>query len=61
MFVKVLDPNKAKQLKLLGFKYTVEKLGKEKIYVFQSNDDLMKELQTSFSKADFFIENTLNF
>ena len=60
-FIKVLNPIKAKQLENLGFKYTLEKFNGEDLFVFQITDELVKQVQSTFSKNDFFIDKTMNF
>lgn len=60
-FVKILNPDKAKKLVALGFKYTKEKIEDKTCYVFVQTDGLMKQLNASFSKNDFFIDKTMNF
>ena len=59
--IKVLNPDKANELILSGFKYTTENFEGKTIYVFMVNDDLIKFVQTSFANNDFFIDKTMNF
>ena len=59
--IKILDSNKANELTKLGFKYTKEKIDDKTCYVFVETNDLIKQLNTSFSKNDFFIDKTMNF
>ena len=59
--VKILNPDKAEELAELGFKYTKEKIEDKTCYVFVETKDLMKQLNTSFSKNDFSIDKTMNF
>lgn len=59
--IKVLNPVKAKELELSGFKYTKEFLDKQEIFVFFETPQLLKFIQKEFSKNDFFIDNTMNF
>jgi hypothetical protein len=59
--VKILNADNANKLATLGFKYTKEKIGDRTCYVFIQTNDLMKQLNTSFSKKDFFIDKTMNF
>lgn len=59
--VKVLNPIKAKQLEDLGFKYTLEKFNGDDLFVFQITEELVKQIQSTFSKNDFFIDKTMNF
>ena len=59
--IKILNPDKADELTKLGFKYTKEKIKDKTCYVFVETKDLMKQLNTSFSKNDFFIDKTMNF
>ena len=60
-FIKVLNPVKAKELELAGFKYTKEFLGNQEVFVFQQNNKLMTTIQNNFSKNDYFIDKTMNF
>lgn len=60
-FIKVLNPSKAKQLESLGFKYTLEKFNGKDLFVFHVTDELVKQVQSNFSKNDFFIDKTMNF
>jgi hypothetical protein len=59
--IKVLNPVKAKKLELAGFKYTKEVLENKDVIVFQETQELLKELQSDFTKADYFKEKTMNF
>lgn len=59
--VKILNTDKANKLVALGFKYTKEKIEDKTCYVFVQTDGLMKQLNSSFSKNDFFIDKTMNF
>lgn len=59
--IKILNSDNANKLAMLGFKYTKEKIGDKTCYVFIKTDALMKCLNTSFSKNDFFVDKTMNF
>lgn len=59
--IKVLNPSKADELAKLGFNYTTENQGDKTIRVFFESDDLLKILQSNFSKKDYFIDKTMNF
>ena len=59
--IKVLNPVKAKELEIAGFKYTKEFLDKQEVFVFFETPELSKIIQKTFSKNDFFIGNTMNF
>jgi len=59
--VKILNSDKANELVKLGFKYTKEKIEDKTCYVFIQTNDLIKQLNASFSKNDFFIDKTMNF
>lgn len=59
--IKILDPVKAEQLALAGFNYIKEFLGNKEIYSFVQTDDLMKQVNSTFSKNEYFIDNTMNF
>ena len=59
--IKVLNPSKADELAKLGFNYTTENQGDSTIHVFFESEDLLKILQSNFSKKDYFIDKTMNF
>lgn len=59
--IKILNHDKAEELAKLGFKYTKEKIEDKTCYVFVETNDLIKQLNVSFSKNDFFIDKTMNF
>lgn len=56
-FIKVVDPDFAKQLADLGFQYMKE----QNVFVFSLNDELQAVLQRQYSTAKFVIENKLRF
>ena len=57
--IKIVDQDKAEQLKNLGFTYTTEKLNDKTIYVFPRSDGLLRLVQSNFSKKDYSFNNTL--
>jgi hypothetical protein len=59
--IKVLNPDKAQELIKSGFKYTTENFNGKTIYVFMLDDKLVKYVQKSFAKNDYFIDRTMNF
>jgi hypothetical protein len=59
--IKIVNPNKAKELMNLGFTYTKEKLEDKDIYVFIQSDEIYKYLKNNFSKQDYFIDKRMNF
>lgn len=59
--IKVSNPDKANQLAKSGFKYTTELFNGKTIYVFMITDEIIKFIQNSFTKNDFFIDKTMNF
>lgn len=59
--IKVINADKAKYLDELGFSYIKENINNQDVFVFTSNPEIIKYLQSNFNKSDFVIENTLRF
>lgn len=59
--IKVINADKAKYLAELGFSYIKENINNQDVFVFTSNPEIIKYLQSNFNKSDFVIENTLRF
>lgn len=59
--IKVIHADKAKYLAELGFSYIKENINNQDVFVFTSNPEIIKYLQSNFNKSDFVIENTLRF
>lgn len=60
-FIKVVNPDIANKLAVLGFTYTMEKLNNKCVYVFAYSEDLKKYLQKNYDCKDFWINNKLCF
>lgn len=56
-FIKVVDPDMAKQLADLGFQYIKE----QNVFVFPYSDEIMLILQQQYSVAQFVKESKLRF
>lgn len=56
-FIKVVSPEVAKQLALLGFQYIKE----QNVFVFPYSDEIMVVLQRQYSTPQFVTENKLRF
>ena len=59
--IKVINADKAKYLAELGFSYIKENINNQDVFVFTSNPEIIKCIQSNFNKSDFVIENTLRF
>jgi len=59
--IKILNPDKAEQLKQLGFNYILDSINGQTVYAFCISDELIKYLQSNFDTNDFFFDNTLRF
>lgn len=59
--VLILDPQKAKQLKECGFKYTKRYIDNKEVFVFIQTNELIKSLSSNFEQGDFLISNTVKF
>lgn len=56
-FIKVVSPEVAKGLALLGFQYIKE----QNVFVFPYSDELIAVLRLQFANAQFVTENKLRF
>lgn len=59
--IKVLNPEKAKELADLGFRYILDSINGESIYAFFVSEELLKYLNSNFDTKDFFLDNMLHF
>lgn len=56
-FIKIVSPEVAKQLALLGFQYIKE----QSVFVFPYSDDIMTALRRQYSDSQFVTESKLRF
>lgn len=56
-FIKVVSPEVAEQLALLGFQYIKE----QNVFVFPYSDEIMVVLQRQYSSPQYVTENKLRF
>ena len=56
-FIKVVSPEVAKGLALLGFQYIKE----QNVFVFPYSDEIIAVLQRQYANAQFVAENKLRF
>lgn len=59
--IKVFDPNKAKELADLGFRYTLDRINNQTVYAFFASKELTDYLNSNFDSKDYFMNNTLHF
>jgi len=59
--IKVLNPDKAEQLKQLGFNYILDSINGQSVYAFCITEELLHHLHNNFDANDFFLDNTLRF
>lgn len=59
--IKVVNPDAANQLVVLGFSYIEEQINNQKIYAFAENDEIQAILNGKFSVSDFFVDNKIRF
>lgn len=59
--IKILNPEKAKKLADLGFRYTLDSINGSTIYAFFVSEELLKYINSNFDQKDFFFDNMLRF
>ena len=59
--IKVSSPDIANKLQKMGFTYSVENVGKQKIYCFAYDIELHEYLRSNYSKKQFRVDNKLYF
>lgn len=59
--IKIFNPDKAKELADLGFRYTLDSINGESVYAFFVSEELLKYINSNFDSKDFFLNNMLHF
>lgn len=59
--IKVFDPDKARKLSDLGFKYVVDRINNQNVYAFFESNELLNYINSNFEQQDYFKNNTLHF
>lgn len=59
--IKIVNPIKAEELRLMGFSYMLEKEGEKTLYVFTSTEELISYINKNFEKKDYLYEKRLKF
>lgn len=60
-FIKVLNPDRAKELTNLGFKYTLETVNEKPIHSFFASEEIMQYIHKHFDHKDFLLSNKMTF
>ena len=59
--IKIFNPEKAKELADLGFRYILDSINGQSIYAFFVSEKLLKYINSNFDSKDFFLDNMLHF
>lgn len=59
--IKIFNPDKAKELADLGFRYTLDSMNGQTIYAFFVSKKLLNYINSNFDSKDFFLDNMLHF
>ena len=61
-FINIVNPSTHEFIKSQGFNCFKEiKVGNENVYLYSYNDEIVKLLNTKFTKKDYFVNNKMNF
>lgn len=59
--IKIFNPEKAKELADLGFRYTLDSINGQSVYAFFVSKELLSYINSNFDSKDFFLDNMLHF
>lgn len=60
-FIKITDKDVAKNLSNSGYKYILENVGQNPIYVFLFSPEIKQIIETQYGNVEYVLENKLSF